>query len=74
MDAIVRRIAQDTGGVVRVVDASGAPIAEGGHLPPNAETDSLTTELAADVGGGALEIEVPAPARTVPAPPSTARC
>ncbi len=61
MDALVRRIARDTGGVVRVVDASGTPIAEGGHLPPGIETDSLTTELAADVGGGALEIEVPTP-------------
>jgi two-component system, OmpR family, sensor histidine kinase BaeS len=61
MDALVRRIARDTGGAVRVVDASGTPIAEGGHLPPGIETDSLTTELAADVGGGALEIEVPAP-------------
>ena len=61
MSAIVRRIAQDTGGVVRVVDASGTPIAEGGHLPPGAETDALTTELSADVGGGALEIEVPTP-------------
>lgn len=61
MDAIVRRIARDTGGVVRVVDASGVPIAEEGHLPPNGETDSLSAELAADVGGGALEIEVPAP-------------
>ena len=61
LHAIVRRIAQDTGGVVRVVDASGFPIAEEGHLPPDAETDSLTAELAADVGGGALEIEVPAP-------------
>ena len=61
MDALVRRIARDTGGVVRVVDASGTPIAQGGHLPPGVETDSLTTELAADVGGGALEIEVPTP-------------
>ena len=61
MDAIVRRIARDTGGVVRVVDASGALIAGAGHLPPNAETDSLTAQLAAGVGGGALEIEVPAP-------------
>ena len=61
IDAIVRRIARDTGGVVRVVDASGVPIAEEGHLPPSGETDSLSAELAADVGGGALEIEVPAP-------------
>jgi signal transduction histidine kinase len=58
---VVRRIARETGGVVRVVDASGATIAEAGHLPPDAETDSLTTDLASDVGGGALEIEVPAP-------------
>ena len=61
MNALVRRVAQDTGGVVRVVDASGTLIAEGGHLPPGIETDSLTTELAGDVGGGALEIEVPTP-------------
>jgi two-component system, OmpR family, sensor histidine kinase BaeS len=61
IEVLVRRIAQDTGGVVRVVDASGTPIAEGGHLPPGIETDSLTTELAADVGGGALEVEVPTP-------------
>ena len=61
MGALVRRIARDTGGVVRVVDASGTPIAQGGHLPPGVDTDSLTTELAADVGGGALEIEVPTP-------------
>jgi signal transduction histidine kinase len=61
MQALVNRIAEDTRGVVRVVDASGTTIAEGGHLPPRVETDSLTTELAADVGGGSLEIEVPAP-------------
>ena len=61
MEGIVRRIAQDTGGVVRVVDSSGATLAQGGHLPPDAETDTLSTELAADVGGGALEIEVPTP-------------
>jgi signal transduction histidine kinase len=61
IQALARRVARDTGGVVRVVDASGATIAEAGHLPPGVETDSLTTELAADVGGGALEIEVPTP-------------
>jgi signal transduction histidine kinase len=61
VDAIVRRIARDSGGVVRVVDASGTTVAEGGHLPPDADTDSLSTELAADVGGGSLEIEVPTP-------------
>jgi signal transduction histidine kinase len=58
---VVRRIAQETGGVVRVVDASGATIAQAGHLPPDADADSASTDLASDVGGGALEIEVPAP-------------
>ena len=61
VDAIVRRIARDSGGIVRVVDGSGTTVAEGGHLPPDADTDSLSTDLAADVGGGSLEIEVPTP-------------
>jgi two-component system sensor histidine kinase BaeS len=61
MQVIVNRIAQDTRGVVRVVDGSGATVAEGGQLPPNAETEALTTELASDVGGGSLQIEVPSP-------------
>jgi signal transduction histidine kinase len=62
IQALVRRIAQETRGEVRVIDASGTTIAESGNLPPSAETDSLSTELAADVGGGALEIEVRSPA------------
>ena len=61
IQALVRRIAQETRGEVRVVDASGATIAASGQLPPNVETDSLSTELAADVGGGALEIQVRSP-------------
>ena len=61
VEAIVRRIAQETNGIVRVVDASGTTIAEGGHLPPRVETESLTADLAANVGGGSLEIEVPSP-------------
>jgi signal transduction histidine kinase len=61
LNAIVRRIARESGGVVRIVDDSGAPIAEAGHLPLNAETESVTTDLAADVGGGSLEIQVRSP-------------
>jgi two-component system, OmpR family, sensor histidine kinase BaeS len=61
MGMIVRRIARDTGGVVRVVDGSGETVAQAGQLPPSVDTDELTTDLASDVGGGALEIEVPAP-------------
>ncbi len=58
---VVRRIAQETAGVVRVVDGSGATVAQAGHLPPGVETDTLSTELASDVGGGMLEIEMQAP-------------
>ena len=61
MQALVNRIAQDTRGVVRVVDGAGATIVEAGHVPPNAETEHLTTDLAADVGGGSVQIEVPTP-------------
>jgi signal transduction histidine kinase len=61
LQVLVGRIAGQTGGAVRVVDASGAVLAEAGSLPPRVETDSLEAPLAADVGGGALEIEVPSP-------------
>jgi two-component system sensor histidine kinase BaeS len=62
LQQLVRRLARDTNGVARIVDGSGRVLAEAGSLPAGAETDSLTTALAADVGGGALEIEVPSPA------------
>ena len=59
--ALVGGIARETGGVVRIVDASGTVLAEAGRLPPNVETQSLSTELSDAAGGGALEIEVASP-------------
>jgi signal transduction histidine kinase len=61
MQVLVGGIARQTGGVVRIVDDSGAVMAQAGRLPPNAETESLSTELSAAAGGGALEIEVVSP-------------
>lgn len=61
MQALVGGIARQTGGVVRIVDDTGAVIAQAGRLPPNVETQSLSTELSAAAGGGALEIEVASP-------------
>lgn len=55
---LLRRIAADTGGVVRVTDADDAVVAEAGRVPPGTETQTLTTDLAA---GGTLEIEVRSP-------------
>ena len=58
LQQLIRRTAGDIGGIVRIVDGSGAVIAQSGSLPSGVETDSLSTELSDDVGGGALEIEV----------------
>lgn len=59
---ILQRIATESRGRVRVVDANGSVLMEAGRLPPNAETDTLSTPLSADSGGGALEIELPSAA------------
>ncbi len=56
------RIASQTGGIVRITDGAGATVAQAGRLPPGVATESLSTALSADVGGGALEIQVPSPA------------
>jgi two-component system sensor histidine kinase BaeS len=58
INQLVQRIAADTRGEVRLTDASGAIVATAGHLPPDAETESLSTPLA---DGGTLTIEVPSP-------------
>jgi signal transduction histidine kinase len=61
LQQLIRRVATDIDGVVRVVDDAGSVLAESGRLPRGAETERLSTSLAADVGGGALEIEVRSP-------------
>ncbi|MGH2446278.1 MAG: sensor histidine kinase [Candidatus Limnocylindria bacterium] len=61
LQALMRRIAAETGGVARIVDGAGSVLVEAGRVPPNLETEELSTTLSAASGGGALEIEVPSP-------------
>ena len=57
---LLQQIAGESGGTVRVMDASGSVVAQGGRPPPPAtETESLTRDLSAAAGGGAFELIVP---------------
>ena len=56
---LLQRIAVESRSRIRVVNADGSVLIEAGRLPPDVETDTLSTELSADAGGGALEIELP---------------
>lgn len=59
MHALLQRIAVESRSRIRVVNADGSVLIEAGRVPPDVETDTLSTELSADAGGGALEIELP---------------
>jgi signal transduction histidine kinase len=59
---LLQRIAGESGGRVRILDDSGAVMAEAGRMPPRAtETESLSRELSTAAGGGAFELVVPSP-------------
>ena len=59
LDLLVRRVAAESGGKVRVNDADGRLLAEGGRPPPGAPTETLARDLSPAAGGGTLEITVP---------------
>ncbi|MEO6577874.1 MAG: HAMP domain-containing sensor histidine kinase [Candidatus Limnocylindria bacterium] len=59
MQRLVERVAAQTRGRVRVVDADGTVLLEAGRLPPDTESETLTTGLSAAAGGGALEVDLP---------------
>lgn len=59
LQMLVRRVAAESGGTVRVRSGDGTVLAEGGRLPGGAPTDALTRDLSAAAGGGTLEITVP---------------
>ena len=61
LNGLVRRVAAQSGGTVRVRGADGTVLAEGGRPPRDAQADTLSTELSAAAGGGTLEITVPTP-------------
>jgi len=56
---LLRRIANETGGEVRVVAPGGDVLYRTGGPPLPDETDTISTELSAAAGGGTLELEVP---------------
>ena len=56
---LLRRIANETGGQVRVVGPGGEVLYRTGGPPLPAETDTISTALSTAAGGGTLELEVP---------------
>jgi signal transduction histidine kinase len=56
---LMRRVAQETDGIIRLKAADGATVLEAGSVPPGTETQTLATELSAAAGGGTLEVVVP---------------
>ena len=56
---LLHRIAAESGGAIRVRTADGTVLAEAGRPPRGAPTETLSTDLSADAGGGTLEITVP---------------
>jgi two-component system sensor histidine kinase BaeS len=56
---LLRRIANETGGQVRVVGPGGDVLYRTGGPPLPDETDTISTDLSAAAGGGTLELEVP---------------
>ncbi|MCV0402799.1 MAG: HAMP domain-containing histidine kinase [Chloroflexi bacterium] len=65
MQRLLQRIALETRGQVRVVDASGAVILRAGGPPTTDETQTLTSPLSEAAGGGAVEIDVPSAAAPI---------
>ena len=59
LQMLVRRVAAESGGTVRVRGADGAVRAEGGRSPAGAPTETLSRDLSSEAGGGTLEITVP---------------
>lgn len=61
LDLLLARIAQQSGGRVRVIASDGSVLGEAGRLPPGADVDELSRDLSADVGGGTFALAVPNP-------------
>jgi len=58
---LVRRVANEAGGSVRVLAADGSTLFEAGGPPGQraGETETITADLSDAAGGGSVEIEVP---------------
>lgn len=58
---LLQRIADETGGEVRLVDRGGSVLHRTSHAPFAGETDTISTGLSVASGGGTLELDVPSP-------------
>jgi signal transduction histidine kinase len=56
---LLGRIADQTGGEVRVVGPGGDVLHRSGGPPQHGDSEKISTELSPAVGGGTLELEVP---------------
>ena len=65
MQRLLERIAIETRGSVRIVDAEGAVLFEAGRIPADTESETLTSSLSDAAGGGALEVELPSAAAPI---------
>jgi signal transduction histidine kinase len=62
LDLLLGRIAQQSGGEVRLLDSAGNVTAHAGHLPPSsADTQRFTRTMSTPAGGGTFELAVPSP-------------
>jgi two-component system sensor histidine kinase BaeS len=58
MRMLLGRVARESGGLARIVDANGDVVAQAGREPPG-ESTTLRNALSSAAGGGALEVTVP---------------
>lgn len=56
--ALLGRVARQSGGLIRVIDADGTVVVEAGRRP-SGESVTLTNPLSAQAGGGSLELVLP---------------
>lgn len=59
IEQLLRRVAAQTGGTVRIVGEDGATRVEAGRRRPGPEHETLSTDLSAAAGGGSIEIALP---------------
>lgn len=55
---LLQRVAAESGGEARIVDADGAVVLSAGQRPAGGEAETISVELSGAAGGGALEIIV----------------
>lgn len=59
LELLLRRVAGQTGGLVRVVGADGSVLLEAGRESPGVPTETHARELSDAAGGGSMQIIVP---------------